>query len=163
MNARISPNNLGAVCLALLGIAVSGVVMGQLTNNAELDLVAEVRITQVGKGYQFVPATTVEQGQEIFYTLRIRNPGDAPLTTLSIDQALPTNTRYVAGSATGAGADILFSTDGGNSFAKPSELYASGDERRVAAADQYTHIRWQLRYPLVPHAVVLARFRAVFM
>lgn len=125
---------------------------------------AELRVLQNnGPGtYKYVPADQVEQGQEIDYTVRISNPGSSPLAAPTVVQALPANTHYVAGSATGAGADIQFSVDGGRSFGQPRALRSPTSNDRVAAASEYTHIRWQLRYPLAPKAVVLARFRAVF-
>ena len=164
INKRISPNRIGIYGLALLSITLGTLAMAASTpSNVELELVAELRVVQAGKGYVFVPATTVMEGQEIFYTLYIRNPSDKYLTTLSIDRALPANTQYVPGSATGAGAEILFSVDGGRNFAKPTELRDPEDPAHAASPDQYTHIRWRLRYPLAPGAVVLARFRAVFV
>lgn len=124
----------------------------------ELTLHAEVRVPVGGtsKAYRFVPATTLVEGQEIFYTLRIHNPTDQPLSDVEVVQAIPLNTRYVAGSVSGAGAKISFSTDRGLSFASAEALKASGDNT------PYTHIRWQLPYALAPKAVLLARFRAVF-
>ena len=109
-----------------------------------------------------MPATLIKEGQEIDYTMRIVNPDTVALPAAIVIQALPTNTHYVAGSATGAGADIQFSVDGGQNFAKPGALRSPVSPERVANAAEYTHIRWQLRYPLAPKAVVLARFRAVF-
>jgi uncharacterized repeat protein (TIGR01451 family) len=146
--------SLGWVCLAIAGQP------GAVT----VALRAELRVPQ-GKGsnsYSYIPATKIEQGQEIDYTVRITNPGASPLVGASVVQALPANTRYVAGSATGAGADIQFSVDGGRSFGKPRALKSPSNASLVASAKEYTHIRWQLRYPLAPKVVVLARFRAVF-
>jgi hypothetical protein len=33
---------------------------------------------------------------------------------------------------------------------------------RKATSDDYTHLRWQLRYPLAAGATALLRFRGVF-
>lgn len=123
----------------------------------EVQLLAEIRV-----GARLEPALQLDEGQEIFYTLRIKNPGAKPMTGVSVVQAVPHNTSYVAGSATGAGADIMFSVDGGTRFAHANQLQWPGNPGKVLPASQYTHIRWQLAYPLAPHAVVLARFRAVF-
>ena len=58
---------------------------------------------------------------------------------------------------------MLYSVDGGRTFGQPRELYVGVAEgsRRLAAADDYTHIRWLLRAPLAPGAKGFARFRAV--
>jgi uncharacterized repeat protein (TIGR01451 family) len=151
-------------CWTLVGLVLSRPASADEPRAAMVTLRAELRVPQ-GNGantYQYIPATKVEQGQEIDYTLRITNPDAAPLVAAAVVQALPLNTRYVAGSATGAGADIQFSVDGGHSFGKPGVLKSPANTSRVASAGEYTHIRWQLRYPLAPKAVVLARFRAVF-
>lgn len=134
-------------------------VQAALSPLPELDLRAELRVpvdTQ-NKAYHFVPASTLVQGQEIFYTLRIHNPTDKALSAVQVVQPVPSNTRYVAGSATGAGAEISFSIDAGVTFAKAADL-----QDPSGSAAPYTHIRWQLPYPLAPGAVLLARFRAVF-
>lgn len=153
-----------AVGLAALSAPASVRAAGDSAIRPEVELIAELRIPQGpgAKGWKFVPAVVFEQGQEIDYTVRITNPGKQPIENASVVQALPVNTRYVAGSATGAGADIEFSIDGGQSFAKPTALSSARDPSLPAAATEYTHIRWQLRYALAPRAVVLARFRAVF-
>lgn len=127
-----------------------------------VELIAEVRMAQPAGGFTFVPATVFEQGQEIDYTVRISNPNAQPLDEVTVVQRLPANTRYVAGSATGAGADVQFSVDGAQNFAKPERLRSLRNAELTAAPAEYTHVRWQLRYALAPHAVVLARFRAVF-
>lgn len=169
VKSHISPHAAGLRAqrwrwLVPLCLALTARTQAQQPANPEVELTAELRVSEGNNSreYQFVPANRVQQGQEIYYTVRIRNPGTATLDNVSIVRAIPANTRYVPGSATGAGADIQFSIDGGLSFAKSAELKSTTDPGHVAAANQYTHIRWQLRYPLPPKAVLLARFRAVF-
>lgn len=132
-------------------------VYAGMTGMPELELIAESRIPvdASGDSYQFVPAEKLVQGQEVFYTLRIHNSTDRPLTEVRVVEAVPSNTRYVAGSASGAGALVSLSYDGGQSFVSASGQNAGGDI-------SCTHIRWELPYPLAPRAVVLARFRVVF-
>jgi uncharacterized repeat protein (TIGR01451 family) len=160
----ILKNSLKRRYLIVVGLAVSCAINADESDAPTVILRAELRVPQTDglNTYHYVPANKVEQGQEIDYTVRITNPGMTPLAAAMVVQALPLNTRYVAGSATGAGADIQFSVDGGRSFAKPVALRSPVNGGRVAGAAEYTHIRWQLRYPLAAKAVVLARFRAVF-
>lgn len=155
---RISLVNAALLWVAALVCGIPWRVQAAPAPLPELTLHAEVRLPVEGasKAYHFVPATTLSEGQEVFYTLRIHNPTDQPLSEVEVVQAIPPNTRYVAGSASGAGAKISFSTDRGRSFASAEALQASGDSA------PYTHIRWQLPYVLAPNAVLLARFRAVF-
>jgi uncharacterized repeat protein (TIGR01451 family) len=111
----------------------------------------------------FVPATLLSQGETVYYTVRIRNPSTAFIPDVTVVQKIPANTSYIAGSAAGPGARITYSIDGGQTFASAARLRVDvAGTRRAAAPQQYTHIRWQLRNPLAPGTVALARFRAVF-
>ncbi len=126
-------------------------------SDIETELVAEVRenvsTTPGREVYRFVPARMLEQGQVVYYTLRITNQTTVPLRNVAVVQPVPANTTYLADSASGPGADVTFSVDGGSTFSPAGSL---------AQAPQYTHIRWQLRNPLAPGATALARFRATF-
>jgi uncharacterized repeat protein (TIGR01451 family) len=131
------------------------------------ELVAEVRenvsTTPGREVYRFVPARMLEQGQVVYYTLRITNQTTAPLRNVAVVQPVPANTTYVADSASGPGAAVSFSVDGGRTFGSADSLMIDVEgASQLAQAAQYTHIRWQLRNPLAPGAIALARFRATF-
>lgn len=134
----------------------------------EVRLSAEVRMESGASSGNpvryFVPATVLEQGREVFYTVRIRNPGAESAQNVVVVQRVPQNTSYVARSAAGPGAEITLSTDGGQTFAAEDALIYTDPSglTRPATAQDCTHIRWQLRNPLAPGAVALARFRATF-
>jgi uncharacterized repeat protein (TIGR01451 family) len=99
---------------------------------------------------RFVPAGRLEAGDEMHYTIRVRNPGKDPVSDVQVTKRMPFGLHYSDGSATGPASDIEFSTDGGKSFtASPQD----GD---------YTHLRWTLRRPLPPQSTALLRFRATF-
>jgi uncharacterized repeat protein (TIGR01451 family) len=131
------------------------------------ELIAEVRenasTTPGREAYRFVPARLLEQGQVVYYTLRITNQSTVPLRNVAVVQPVPANTTYLADSASGPGAAVSFSVDGGKTFGPAESLMieVEGSTQRAKAA-QYTHIRWQLRNPLAPGATALARFRATF-
>ena len=99
------------------------------------------------------------------YTVRVRNPGEEPVSDVVVTKRLPFGVRYQTGSATGPACDVEFSVDGGSSFVKP-ELPRTGSGkksvRKPVPAPEYTHVRWVLRRPLAPGATALLRFRAVF-
>ena len=131
------------------------------------ELIAEVRenisTTPGREVYRFVPAQLLEQGQVVYYTLRITNQTTVPLRNVAVVQPVPANTTYLADSAAGPGAAVSFSVDGGKTFASPESLMIEVEgSTQLAQAGQYTHIRWQLRNPLAPGATALARFRATF-
>ena len=99
---------------------------------------------------RFVPARRLEAGDEVHYTIRVRNPGTNPVTGVQVTKRMPFGLHYLAGSATGPACDVEFSTDAGQSFSA-----SPGD-------DDYTHLRWTLRRPLPPQSTALLRFRATF-
>jgi uncharacterized repeat protein (TIGR01451 family) len=132
----------------------------------ETELIAEVRenvsTTPGREVFRFVPARMLEQGQVVYYTLRITNRTTVPLRNVAVVQPVPANTTYLADSASGPGADVSFSVDGRTFSPAASLMIESEGTRQLAQAAQYTHIRWQLRNPLAPGAIALARFRATF-
>jgi len=99
---------------------------------------------------RFVPAGRLEAGDEVHYTLKVRNPGSEPVTDAQVTKRMPFGLHYLPGSASGPDCDIEFSTDGGKTFvAKPADA-------------EFTHVRWTLRRPLPPDSTALLRFRAIF-
>lgn len=99
-------------------------------------------------GEKRMPAKTVMPGEIVIYTIHYENRGDQPATNVVVKNPVPKNTVYVAGSASGKGADITFSADGGKSFEKASSVTyqvrdSSGKpETRRAGPENYTHVRW---------------------
>jgi len=99
---------------------------------------------------RFVPAGRLEAGDEVHYTVRVRNPTSNPVNDVQVTKRLPFGLHYLPGSATGPACDIEFSADGGKTFAA-----------RAPAGD-FTHVRWTMRRPLPPGATAMLRFRATF-
>jgi uncharacterized repeat protein (TIGR01451 family) len=99
---------------------------------------------------RFVEAGRLKAGDGIYYTIRVRNPGKAPVKDVVVTKRMPFGVDFVAGSATGPACDVELSADNGRTFSstgKPGE---------------FTHIRWVLQRPLAPGATALLRFRATF-
>ena len=137
-------------------------------NKVEVQLLAEVKTTASAPANapvaRFAPATTLSQGEIVYYTVRIRNPTSEYLRDVVVVQPIPANTTYAERSASGPGTDIQFSADGGTTFAPEGRVLTndSGGAQRAATPQDFTHIRWRLRNALAPGAVALARFQAVF-
>jgi uncharacterized repeat protein (TIGR01451 family) len=111
---------------------------------------------------QFVPADRVRAGDEVYYTIRVQNPGRTPVANVVVTKQLPFGMHYVRSSAVGPAAEIEFSVDGGESFGPAADLqvHATGQPPRRARVEDYTHVRWRLRSPLAAGATALLRFRA---
>jgi uncharacterized repeat protein (TIGR01451 family) len=117
-----------------------------------------------GREYRhFVPARQVRADEEVHYTLRVRNVSSAALPDVVVIRPVPDNTAYVAGSASGPAAHVTYSTNDGATFDVPARLTVPGPDGAPRAAEpgDYTHIRWELAYPLAPGAIALLRFRVV--
>jgi uncharacterized repeat protein (TIGR01451 family) len=99
---------------------------------------------------RFVPAQRLVAGDEVHYTIRVHNPGKAPVTGIQVTKSMPGGLQFVPESAVGPACDVEYSMNGGTSF--------------QAEADplQLSHLRWNLRRPLAPGATALIRFRATF-
>ena len=108
----------------------------QEPSDIQTELVAEVRenvsTTPGREVYRFVPARMLEQGQVVYYTLRITNQTTVPLRNVAVVQPVPANTTYLADSASGPGADVTFSVDGGSTFAPPRRSGRGRSSRRRA-------------------------------
>ena len=154
----------GAILTALCaGFAASG----QATlDSLAVRAVAEVETRSLQEGREVVklaPANRVVPGDEVIYTLEIRNTGRAAAESPTVIYPVPNHLGYVAGSASGPGAEVSYSVDGGRTFDRPENLQLAGPDGqlRVANASDYTHIRWKLKNRLKSHSVAFARFRAV--
>jgi uncharacterized repeat protein (TIGR01451 family) len=162
---RNSPR-LWVVAAALLTAFCEPATSADQESDIATELVAEVRenvsTTPGREVYRFVPARMLEQGQVVYYTLRITNQTTVPLRNVAVVQPVPANTTYLADSASGPGADVSFSVDGRTFSAADSLMIDTEGTKQLAQPTQYTHIRWQLRNPLAPGATALARFRATF-
>jgi uncharacterized repeat protein (TIGR01451 family) len=126
-----------------------------LTARAELTIsvTAEKETKVVRNGKTEVKLTRTKSfapGDTIIYTIAYRNAGAEPATNAVIDDPVPRGTSYLDGSATGAGAEITYSIDGGKTYKKPMLLSydmkrPNGQvEKRQAKPEEYTHIRWTI-------------------
>jgi uncharacterized repeat protein (TIGR01451 family) len=161
----------GQAFAALVAIALAGSAVAQRASAAAHDprlavkAIAELVSTTSRDGHEstrLVNADEVVPGDEVIYTLEIRNVSAIALPPPTVDYPIPAHMRYVANSAIGAGADVSYSVDQGHTFDRPENLkVVDAHGERPATADDYTHIRWQLRHILKGNSVAMAHFRAV--
>lgn len=99
---------------------------------------------------RFVQADRLFTGDELHYTIRVRNPGGGVVRDVQVVKRMPDGVQYIDGSAVGPACDVEYSADGGQTFTAR------------APAEGFTHLRWSLRRPLPAGATALLRFRATF-
>jgi uncharacterized repeat protein (TIGR01451 family) len=165
-------SNLTGTAFVILGIAMAASGQSRATAaEAQGDTLVvkasaevETRVSLNGREtIKLVSADHVVPGDEVIYTLEVRNTGAAPVLAPSVRFAIPHHMRYIADSAAGPGAEVSFSVDGGRTFDLPENLQVAGKagRPRPATAADYTHIRWQLKQRLNVNSVAFTRFRAV--
>jgi uncharacterized repeat protein (TIGR01451 family) len=166
-NLMLKWTGVRVVGAVLCGIGIPFAASGQATSQAlVVKAVAEVetQTLQDGRGIvKLAPADRVVPGDQVIYTLEIRNTGRTALHDPIVTFAVPSHMMYVANSATGPGAEVRYSVDDGHFFDRPENLRVrdADGHSRPAKPDEYTHIRWQLRNPLKSKSVAFARFRAI--
>ena len=124
----------------------------------------QVKASQPGREVtKLVPADRVVPGDQLIYTLEVRNTRLTTAPAPTVTFAVPAHMSYVADSAVGPGAKVCFSVDGGKSFDTPENLTIASKDGgiRPAVAGDYTHLRWQLKNNLKANSVAFLRFRAL--
>ena len=102
-------------------------------------------------------------GDVIRYRLTASNVGTDPARNTELVDPIPAGTEYVIGSARGDGMQLLFSIDGGRTFAPQPVRYqvhtAAGERRELAAEPQmYTHVKWHCPNSIPPGNELEASF-----
>lgn len=110
----------------------------------------------------FVPAGKVVPGDVVAYTIEARNVSQQAADRVVVTDPIPSEMQYLDGSASAAGAELLFSVDGGFRFDAAERLTVANEDgsRRPALASDYTHVRWVLAAPLAPAEQRSLRFLA---
>jgi uncharacterized repeat protein (TIGR01451 family) len=161
MHSRLFIEIFTAVGLLLM---VAAAAAQEAADPLTIKAIAEVESKSIVHGREvtkLIPADRVVPGDQVIYTLEVRNSGaalDAPVVV----HPVPEHMRYVADSAVGPGAEVSYSVDGGRSFDRAENLKVPGKdgEPRPAVAADYTHIRWRLKNSLKANSVAYVRFRA---
>jgi len=129
--------------------------------------IAEVEVVTVGKdGKKSVKRTSPEKavpGTEVIFTNVFENISNKAVNEVVINNPIPENTFFKAGSATGKDTVITFSADGGKTLGLPEKIFIKGTngKSRAALPNEYTHIRWTYKGQLAPGKSSEVSFRAV--
>jgi len=161
---RISHVLLTTALLALLGSFSSGAQAADST--IKVTSIAEVEVEVVGmdgkKTLKRTPPDKAIPGTVVIYTTTFENIGKKSASNIVIDNPIPNDSEYNAGSAFGKNCEILFSADGGKKFGHAEDLKIKDSEGKehIALAKEYTHIRWKYKVPLAPAKSGEVGFRA---
>jgi uncharacterized repeat protein (TIGR01451 family) len=163
---RVSNRILFCAGCLIFGIALASRSTAQSPPEA-LTVTAVAEVERVGQEHgretpKLVPADRVVSGDDVIYTLEVRNTGAMTVRKPVVTYAVPEHMIYIADSAVGPGTDVSYSIDNGASFDAPESLKVNepNGEPRLAKAVEYTHIRWRLNHALKANSVAFVRFRA---
>jgi len=99
---------------------------------------------------KYVAAERIAPGESVLYSLNISNSGVQPATNLVMVMPVPSEVKYIDGSADKYGSSVTYSVDGGQSFSTMESLQVVNDDGRskAASAEDITHIRWEVAGPI---------------
>lgn len=95
-----------------------------------------------------VSVLQIDSGTRLYFRLQVANKGSEPVAEVVIDNPIPARTTYVPESAGGGKAQIEFSLDNGDSYARAEELLyevvteGNAIELKIAEPEKYSVIRW---------------------
>lgn len=137
---------------------------GPLESEVVIERLEAVEDEAGRRSWRFEPADRLTSGDEVQFTIRVRNPGKEPVTEVVVTKSMPVGLQYIGGSAAGPASALQVSADGGATFGPPGEVKIGvpGRPPRKAQPAEYSHLRWVLSRPLAPGATALLRFRARF-
>ena len=108
----------------------------------------EVTITHAdgSKTTKLEMADLVMPGDKIVYSLAYHNEANLDVENIVLVMPVPTEVKYLEGSADSTNAQTRYSTDNGMSYANRTQLIVKLDDgaSRAANAEDITHIRWAL-------------------
>ncbi len=140
-----------AMLLELLMFAVLTPVVAVADPSIQLNMAVAKEIVVEENGQEvtkWVEAEDITPGQKLRYTVHYTNTGDDPATQVQVENPIPDLTVYLSDSASGEKSTIVFSADGGKTFAKEGEVtyevavFGGGTELRKANPERFTNIRW---------------------
>lgn len=145
--------------LALPALALAGDL--ELKSEAFQDVAVKGKDGKVQKKRQAV--ATAVPGSEVLYVISYRNKGSKPAADIVINNPVPAEMRFQAGSAEGAGTRVEVSVDGGKTFGALDTLQVKGADGkpRASRAEDVTHVRWSVLGAVAPGKEGSVSYRAV--
>ena len=137
--------------LVLSAAALATTVSAQaLTATQKVEKEITVQRADGSTETKLVSAAEVTPGEKVVYTVAYTNDSSDAATDIVLAMPVPSDVRYLEGSADRSGTIVKFSTDGGSSFVERRSLVlpAVGGGTRAASADDITHIQWRIAGPV---------------
>ncbi|TMS82027.1 hypothetical protein [Pseudoalteromonas sp. S554] len=149
----------------LLTLMLAAALLG-VSNAAIADIESELvtyRIVTEDSEEIREETNAVSPNDVIEYELRYTNVSERPITGLRIVGHIPTETTYIANSASASIMTSLeVSIDGGTSFAaEPLIVTDSSGTQTEISADEYTQIRWNSLVGIQPGETHVFTYRVV--
>ena len=146
---EISMRRLTLAILAATSVLTS-ISASALTAKQSVEKEVVVRMPDGTESITRGPAELVIPGERVVYTLSYTNDDAAPATDLVLTMPVPSEIKYMDGSANDAGAQVVYSADGGQTFASRTGLRVIGVDgnSRTAISEDITHIRWTVAGPV---------------
>ncbi len=103
------------------------------------------------KQFDYVEPKLALPGDIILYEIKFKNISRRPVSNIVVNNPLPNNSRYRAGSASGKSTIITFSVDGKH-YKSPEALTVKDKtgKSRLAKPGEYRAIRWVYKKTLKP-------------
>lgn len=147
---------IGLAAFSLTAFAEQGPI--KFTNTVMKEVIEKNKEGE--KVIRYVEPATAIPGNTMMYTITFENIGDKPVSKIVVNDPLPNNSRYLAGTAAGKHTEITYSVDG-KYFDVPEKIKIKDKDGKpkVASAGKYTHIRWVYKKDLMPGEVGKVTFK----
>lgn len=112
---------------------------------------------------QTVPVAKIVPGDEVIYVISWKNNGAKPAGDVVVNNPVPKQVSFVAGSSKAPGAKDEVSVDGGKTWGQLEALTVKADDgkMRPATSADVTVVQWKILAPVAPGASGSVGYRAV--
>jgi len=126
-----------------------GLLWAEVTLKTQMYKVVEVQKENGTSKLEWIQADSIVPGDKVGYRITVENKGTENADSIVLNNPVPKNTVYIDGSARGANSSIVYSVDGGKTFAKPALLFIEINGKKTeASAKDYSNLRWVLNQPV---------------
>ncbi|MHA7899516.1 MAG: hypothetical protein ACX94B_06585 [Henriciella sp.] len=150
------------LALTLVGAVSATAHATGLKATQSVDVATVIVAADGSETLTYSPATEVEPGEQVRYTLSYDNDGDTAAEDVSLVMPVPAEVTFIEGSVEGPMSLISYSADNGETFApREALIIGEGETSRLANADEITHIKWAFGTPISPAETGAISYSAV--